>query len=88
MPVRWGLYNRDNFNQVAIATEVGVWTCDDISSSSVVWNPSNDGLDNTRVDMLAMNSDGAMSAGTFGRGIFYSPGFTSTAPLNAAFSPR
>ena len=25
MPVRWGLYNRDNFNQVAIATEVGVW---------------------------------------------------------------
>ena len=37
--------------------------------------------------MLAMNSDGEMSAGTFGRGQFTSPGFTSTAPLNAAFSP-
>ena len=87
MPVRWGLYNRDNFNQVAIATEVGVWVSDDITSSSVVWNPSNDGLANTRVDMLAMNSNGEMSAGTFGRGQFTSPGFTSTAPLNAAFSP-
>ena len=87
MPVRWGLYNRDNFNQVAIATEVGVWVSDDITSSSVVWNPSNDGLANTRVDMLAMNSNGEMSAGTFGRGQFTSPGFTSTAPLTAAFSP-
>ena len=37
--------------------------------------------------MLAMNSDGEMSAGTFGRGQFTSSGFTSTAPLNAAFSP-
>ncbi len=87
IPVRWGLYNRDNFNQVAIATEVGVWVSDDVTSSSVVWNPSNDGLANVRVDMLAMNNDGEMSAGTFGRGMFTSPGFTSTAPLNAAFSP-
>ena len=60
---------------------------DDVTSSSVTWNPSNDGLANVRVDMLAMNSDGEMSAGTFGRGQFTSPGFTSTAPLNAAFSP-
>ena len=87
MPVRWGIYNRDNFNQVAIATEVGVWVSDDVTHSSVTWNPSNDGLANTRVDMLAMNASGAMSAGTFGRGQFTSPGFTSTAPLNAAFSP-
>ena len=87
IPVRWGLYNRNNFNQVAIATEVGVWVSDDVTSSSVTWNPSNDGLANVRVDMLAMNSDGEMSAGTFGRGQFTSPGFTSTAPLNAAFSP-
>ena len=87
IPVRWGLYNRDNFNQVAIATEVGVWVSDDVTSSSVTWNPSNDGLANVRVDMLAMNSNGEMSAGTFGRGQFTSPGFTSTAPLNAAFSP-
>jgi PKD repeat protein len=87
IPVRWGLYNRNNFNQVAVATEVGVWVSDDVTSSSITWNPSNDGLANVRVDMLAMNSDGEMSAGTFGRGQFTSPGFTSTAPLNAAFSP-
>jgi len=86
IPVRWGLYNRDNFNQVAVATEVGVWVTDDISLDEPAWNPSNDGLANVRVDMLAMNSNGEMSAGTFGRGQFTSPGFTSTAPLNAAFS--
>ena len=86
MPVRWGLYNRNNFNQVALATEVGVWVSDDISESEPVWYPSNDGLANVRVDMLAMNSNGYISAGTHGRGMFTSPGFTSTAPLNAAFS--
>ena len=86
MPVRWGLYNRNNFNQVALATEVGVWVSDDISESEPVWYPSNDGLANVRVDMLAMNSNGYMSAGTHGRGMYTSPGFTSTAPLNAAFS--
>ena len=32
-------------------------------------------------------ADGAMAAGTHGRGMFYSTGFTSTAPLNAAFTP-
>ena len=87
IPVRWGLYNRNNFNQVALATEVGVWVSDDVANSSVTWNPSNDGLANTRVDMLAMNSNGAISAGTFGRGQFTSPGFTSTAPLKASFTP-
>ena len=87
MPIRWGLYNRNNFNQVALATEVGIWVSDDISASSPVWNPSNDGLANVRVDMLAMNASGQMSAGTFGRGLYTSPGFTSTAPFNAAFTP-
>ena len=87
MPIRWGVYNRNNFNQVALATEVGIWVSDDISASSPVWNPSNDGLANVRVDMLAMNASGQMSAGTFGRGLYTSPGFTSTAPFNAAFTP-
>ena len=88
MPIRWGLYNRNNFNQVIVATELGTWVSDDITASSVVWNPSNDGLANVRTDMLAVRpADGAMAAGTHGRGMFYSTGFTSTAPLNAAFTP-
>ncbi len=86
MPIRWGFYNRDNFNQVVVATEIGVWITDDISVSTPAWYPSNDGLANVRVDMLAMRADGSMSAGTHGRGMFSSTGFTSTAPLNAAFS--
>ncbi len=89
MPIRWGLYNRSNFNQVIVATELGTWVSDDISSSSVTWNPSNDGLANVRTDMLTVRTtDGAMAAGTHGRGMFYSTGFTSTAPLNAAFTPN
>ena len=88
MPIRWGLYNKSNFNQVIVATELGTWVSDDVSVSSPTWNPSNDGLANVRTDMLVgRTSDGAMAAGTHGRGMFYSTGFTSTAPLNAAFTP-
>jgi PKD repeat protein len=89
MPVRAGLYNRDNFNQVIVGTDIGTWTSDDISVDSPTWNPSNDGIDNVRVDMLATREDGAIAAATHGRGIYYSAdGFTSTAPLNASFSPN
>ena len=87
IPVRGGLYNKDNYNQVIVATDLGTWTSDDVSVSSPSWNPSNDGLANVRVDMLAKRSDGSMAAGTHGRGMFFSTGFTSTAPLNAAFTP-
>ena len=88
MPVRWGLYNPNNYNQVILATELGTWVSDDISVSSPTWNPSNDGLANVRTDMLVRRlSDNALAAGTHGRGLFYSTGFTSTAPLNAAFTP-
>ena len=86
IPVRGALYNKDNYNQVIVATDLGTWTSDDISVDNPTWNP-NDGLANVRVDMLKRRSaDGAMAAGTHGRGIFYSSGFTSTAPLNAAFT--
>ena len=87
IPVRGGLYNKDNYNQVIVGTDLGTWTSDDVSVSSPSWNPSNDGLANVRVDMLAKRSDGSMAAGTHGRGMFFSTGFTSTAPLNAAFTP-
>ena len=88
MPVRWGLYNPNNYNQVILATELGTWVSDDVSASSPTWNPSNDGLANVRTDMLVRrSSDNALAAGTHGRGLFYSTGFTSTAPLNAAFTP-
>jgi len=89
MPVRWGLYNPNNYNQVILATELGTWVSDDVSASSPTWNPSNDGLANVRTDMLVRrSSDNALAAGTHGRGLFYSTGFTSTAPLNAAFTPN
>ena len=88
MPIRWGLYNPNNYNQVILATELGTWVSDDISVSNPTWNPSNDGLANVRTDMLVRrSSDNALAAGTHGRGLFYSTGFTSTAPLSAAYTP-
>ena len=76
IPVRGALYNKDNFNQVIVATDLGTWTSDDISISNPAWNPSNDGLANVRVDMLKRRTDGAMAAGTHGRGMFFSSGFS------------
>ncbi|MGY8808988.1 MAG: PKD domain-containing protein, partial [Fidelibacterota bacterium] len=88
MPIRWGLYNPNNYNQVILATELGTWVSDDVSISSPTWNPSNDGLANVRTDMLVKRaSDNSLAAGTHGRGLFYSTGFTSTAPLSAAYTP-
>ena len=40
MPIRWGLYNRSNFNQVIIATELGTWVSDDITACLLYTSPS------------------------------------------------
>ncbi|MFT6814487.1 MAG: PKD repeat protein [Sphingobacteriales bacterium] len=71
MPVRWALFNPDNNKQVLIATELGTWFCDDITVSSPVWTPANNGLANVRIDMLQIrSSDKQVLAGTHGRGFF------------------
>lgn len=86
MPVRWALFNPNNRQQVMLATEVGVWICNDISVTSPSWSPSNSGLANVRVDMLQIrNSDNLVIAATHGRGLFSTSGFASTA-LQADFN--
>ncbi len=71
MPVRWGLYNPLDYNQVFLATEVGVWTTDDLAAGSVDWSPTNTGLANVRTDMLQYrSSDRTIVAATHGRGLF------------------
>lgn len=69
MPVRWVEFNPANFDQAFIATEVGVWSTDDLSGASTEWNPTNGGLANCRVDMLKIAA-GQMAAATHGRGLF------------------
>lgn len=78
MPVRWALFNPSNSDQALIATELGVWSTDNLDGSSTVWEASNNGLANVRTDMLQIrSSDNLVVAATHGRGIFTSDIFTT-----------
>lgn len=72
IPVRWASFNPNNFDQLLIGTELGVWSTDDIQGpNNTDWAPTNANLANVRVDMLKYRtSDNAMIAGTHGRGMF------------------
>ena len=71
MPVRFALFNPLDSSSAMIATELGVWTTDNISGASTVWGPTNTGLANVRTDMLQIrSSDNVVIAATHGRGLF------------------
>ncbi|MEP6584043.1 MAG: Calx-beta domain-containing protein [Ginsengibacter sp.] len=71
MPVRWVIFNPLNNDQALLATELGVWSTDNLNSTSTLWSPTNPGLANTRVDMLKVrSSDNTILAATHGRGLF------------------
>lgn len=82
MPVRWALFNPNNSDQAIIATELGVWSTDNLNGGSTVWGASNSGLANVRVDMLQLRtSDKLVVAATHGRGLFTSDLFTDPTAL-------
>lgn len=82
MPVRWALYNPNDYNQAFIATEVGVWSTDNLSAGTVDWSPTNSGLANVRVDMLQYRAtDNTVMAATHGRGVFTCVIPTGTKPV-------
>ncbi len=71
MPVRWVVFNPLNYDQALLATELGVWSTDNLNGGSTIWSPTNPGLANTRVDMLKVRtSDNTILAATHGRGLF------------------
>lgn len=73
MPVRWVLPDPTGSKRALIATELGVWTTDNLYAASVVWTPSNGNMANVRVDMLRLRkSDRTIVAATHGRGLFTS----------------
>jgi len=85
MPVRWALFHPTNNDQALIATELGVWTTDNLSGTATVWGASNNGLANVRVDMLqSRTSDNLIIAATHGRGLYYTSTFS---PAAASFVP-
>jgi len=86
MPVRWALYNPNDRSEVLLATEVGIWSTDDITDTDPEWDPSNEGLANVRCDMLQYReSDELVVVATFGRGLFTSDVFIENAL--ASFDP-
>ncbi len=78
MPIRWASFNPNSPDQLLVATELGVWSTDDINGASTDWAPTNANLANVRVDMIKFRtSDGVMLAGTHGRGMFSTNAFVN-----------
>jgi len=71
LPVRDGLFNPLDDNQIIIATEMGIWGLENIDDESEQWKYYGEGMPNVRVDMIKVRaSDSVIVAGTHGRGIF------------------
>ena len=69
-PVRWGIFNENNYENVILATEDGIWYNTDLSDGSQEWRQM-DGFPHVRVDMIKMKKvDRVLAAGTHGRGLF------------------
>ena len=87
MPIRWALYHPDDENSIIAATEIGVWTCEDVNSYQ--WLPNSDGLANVRVDMLRMRpSDKLLAAATHGRGLFSTSSFGPQSSVDNEIAPE
>lgn len=79
MPIRWALFNPNDRNEVLLATEVGVWSTDDLSAGTVAWDATNSGLANVRCDMMQYRpADGLVLVATHGRGMYTTDVFVST----------
>ena len=82
MPIRWGLFNPFDYNQVLLATDLGIWSVDNLSSSSPQWEPTVTGLANVRCDMIKYrDSDNLISVATYGRGLFTTDAFGVQEPI-------
>jgi photosystem II stability/assembly factor-like uncharacterized protein len=71
MPIRWVIYHPLNSQQAMLATELGVYTTNELHETETMWSLSNEGLANVRVDMFDLRkADNTVLAATHGRGLF------------------
>lgn len=87
VPVRWAIFDPTNHDRVMIATDVGIWTTEDVDGSNTHWEPTNpeNGMPFVRVDMLLLRaSDNVVLAATHGRGLMTTEIFSSAAPVIVA----
>ena len=83
IPVRWGMFSPMGGDSALLATELGVWSTDNLNGTSTNWAATNTGLANVRTDMLQWrSSDSTVIAITHGRGL-YSYSFSQI--INADF---
>jgi trimeric autotransporter adhesin len=81
MPVRWAIFDPRNSDWAILATELGIWSTDNLNAGTTDWQPTNTGFVNTRVDMLQYrSSDRLLAAATHGRGFFTTTIPASTVP--------
>lgn len=79
MPIRWALFNPNDRKEVLLATELGMWSTNNILATNPVWQARTNGMANVRVDMLQLRqSDNTVLAATHGRGMYQSDGFAQT----------
>jgi hypothetical protein len=71
MPIRWIMFDPRSTDMAWVATEMGVWSTDNLNGQLTDWEPTNFNLANTRVDMLQYRAaDRTVVAATHGRGLF------------------
>lgn len=91
IPIRWSLFNPNNTKQVLLATELGIWSTNDITATNPEWEPSNKGLANVRCDMIQYReADKMIVVATHGRGFFTSNIFANDdteAPVISSLNP-
>jgi trimeric autotransporter adhesin len=95
MPIRYIMYDPRNAlgDQALVATELGVWSTDNLNGALTNWGATNTGFANVRTDMLQYRcSDRTISAATHGRGMYTAvlPVFAGglTCPNNAFSRPE
>ncbi|OEK05722.1 T9SS type A sorting domain-containing protein [Roseivirga misakiensis] len=73
MPIRHGIFNPLNRDQIYLATELGIWFLDRTEGDGLTWRQEQVGIGDIRVDMIKIRkSDGWFVAATHGRGIYES----------------
>ena len=73
MPVRWALFDPHNSARAILATEMGVYSTEQLNGNATVWTPANNSMVNTRIDMLRYRAgDQLVAAAPHGRGLYTS----------------
>lgn len=71
MPVYWVTFDPRNSDWAILATEMGIWSTNDLNAAATDWGATNNGFANVRVDMLQYRAlDRTLAVATHGRGIF------------------